>query len=855
MNISLSWLRSMVSDMNIGIEEISGKLASRGLPVESIRHLGVGLEDVVVARVESVNQHPNADRLSICEVNNGKDILQVVCGAEVIHVGGYYPFAGVGVTLPDGLKLKRVKIRGEYSNGMLCSEKELGLGPDQQGIMHLKGKVHLGQILTEALAIDDVCLDVEVTPNRGDLLSHLGVARELAPGGDREIVLPEIPGAPVFDFEVKTEQSEVSHAEVSIRIDEPELCQRFLGVIVRGLKVGPSPEWLVSRLHSVGQKSINNVVDATNYVMLEMGNPMHAYDLKKLEGSQLIVRRAKDGETIQALDGLDYELNNMGGTMLLISDVSASQNIAGIVGGMQSAVTEDTKDILLECALFEPKSIRRNRGKLGISTDASYRFERGVDPEGHLPALRRALEVILATAGGKIDGPVMEVLPNSWSPPVLTLRLSRIEQILGVPFEIKDIERLLQPLGFDVKADGNGELSVIVPGYRSYDVTREIDLIEEIARTHGYDNFPDKMGKFRPTSVPDNPIFQLEDKLRNVLSSAGLLEARNSAFAPESEGVVELSNPISKEESCLRSAMLPDLVRCAEYNFARGIRDIRLFEIGTVFDWLSMWEFSPLEGLNVALVVTGLQRPPHWSEEINEIDLWTLKGLLEETVTSSGWATFSVNPKSEVIRSRAEVTEDNVVEEWRRTSKSYDPQLYHLGVHTLEDDGDGHYIRWQFVVDQLFVPSTALVISNEDGGTIGLAGQIDPNRIDAPAWAGPVWAMELCLPTEIEIDTPSTLRPISQFPGMERDLALLVPPNTSSKSIFECIRELGGEILEKIVIFDVYRGEGIGDHERSFAFRLHFQAYDRTLTDGEVDGSIGEITRGLLENLGVEQRI
>ena len=815
MNIALSWLKAMMPDMEIDTEEIADQLAARGSPVENIKRLDDGLEKIVVARVESVHQHPNADRLYVCEVNNGEDIIQVVCGADIIHVGGHYPFAGVGVALPNGLKIKRAKIRGEYSNGMLCSEKELGLGRDQQGIMHLKGEVYLGQLLTEALALDDVSLDVEVTPNRGDLLSHLGVARELSPCGAGEVVLPKIPGAPVIDLEVKTDQLEVSHAEVSIRIDEPELCHRFLGIIVRDLEVGPSPKWLVQRLRSVGQQSINNIVDATNYVMLEMGNPMHAYDLKKLEGSQLIVRKAKDGETMQTLDGLEYKFDS---EMLLICDTSVSHGIGGIMGGIQSAVTEDTTEILLECALFEPKSIRRTCRGLGISTDASYRFERGVDPEGHLPALKRALEVILATAGGKIDGPVMEVLPSPWSPPALTLRLSRIEQILGVSFEIKDIERLLEPLGFDVKIDSDDELSIIVPGYRSYDVTREIDLIEEVARTHGYNSFPDELGPFRPTNVPDDPIFQLESRLRDVLSGAGLLEARNLPFSPDNEGEIELSNPVSKEEGFLRNTILPALVRCVEYNFTRGVRDVRLFEVGTTFH-ASSPDQPPLENLHVALALTGCQRPPHWSEETSEVDFWTLKGLLEEVVTSSGRAIFSVTPKSEVIES----------------------QNKKLG--------------WESVVGNLFLPSTTVVISDEDDSTIGFAGQINPDRMDAPVWASAVWAMELLLPAEIELKQISALCPISQFPGMERDLALLVPQHISADSIFDCIRKSGGELLEKVVIFDVYRGKEIGDHEHSFAFRVYFQAYDRTLTDEEVDVLIGKITRALLENLGVEQRI
>ena len=820
MNISFAWLKAIAPGLEMDVDEVAEHLATRGAPVEDTEYLGAGLEQVIVARVESVRQHPNADRLSLCEVNNGAETLQVVCGAPIIHEGGYYPFAGVGVTLPGDFTLKRAKIRGEYSNGMLCSEKELGLGRDQGGIMHLTGQVSLGQPLREAFALDDVRLDVEVTPNRGDWLSQVGVAREVAPGGVDGVVLPAIDGAPELDLEVKTAELEITHAEVGIRIDEPGLCYRFLGVIIRGVEVGPSPDWLAQRLRAVGQQPINNVVDATNYVMLEMGNPMHAYDLGELDGSRLIVRKAKDGEKMQTLDGLEHEFD---ADMLMICDASVPHDIAGIMGGLHSAVTEDTTEILLECALFEPKSIRRTRKALGISTDASYRFERGVDPQGHLPAVMRALEVILATAGGEVDGPILELLPRPWEPFSLTLRLSRVAQVLGVSLDAGTIEDLLRPLGFGVEAGDEGELNVTVPGYRSYDVTREVDLIEEVARTHGYDNFPDDLAPARPTTVPDHPLFQLEDGLRRTLAAAGLLEATNPAFAPRSEGDVELNNPISTEESHLRRALLPALVRRVEYNFARGARDVRFFEIGTVFHSAGPGD-PPREDLHVALCVTGRQRPAHWSEDVEAVDFWTLKGLVQETLNESGWEGAAVSSNGE--RSRADEGTDETM---------------------ADKDAPDSY--------SLFVPSTTVGISLSSGESIGAAGQISPDRIDAPAWAGPVWAMELRLPAEPRLDRTPTFRPLPQFPGMDRDLALLVPQNVSAQSVVDCIRGSGGVLLDEVTIFDMYRGEGVADTERSLAFRLRLQAWDRTLTDKEVDRVVGKVIKRLVEDLGVEQRL
>ena len=808
MNISYAWLKSVAPGLSGSPEELAERLALLGAPVEEIIPVSAGLEDVIIGEVKTVRGHPNADRLLLCEVYNGEEVVQVVCGAPVVEEGGYYPFAPVGVTLPGGLELKRAKIRGEYSNGMLCSEKELGLGRDQSGIMLLSREVSAGQSLIEALGLDDVRMDVEVTPNRGDWLSHVGIAREVAPDGVAGVALADIPGASSLDIEVKSGEHEVSHGAVNIRIDEPEQCYRFLGAIIRGVNVEPSPRWMADRLRAVGQQPINNVVDATNYVMLEMGNPMHAYDLGKLEGSSLIVRKATKGETLEALDGLEHKFDT---EMLVICDNAVPHDIAGIMGGMHSSVTADTTDILVECALFEPKSIRRTRRALGISTDASFRFERGVDPEGHLPAVKRVLEIILATAGGEVDGPILEVLPRPWEPSTLALRPTRVEQVLGVRFEDAELEALLTPLGFTVQngsggGEGGGGLSVIVPGYRSYDVTREIDLIEEITRAYGYDRFPDDLTPARPTTVPDHPLFQLEDRLRTVLSAEGLFEAANPAFAPVHEGEVELNNPISLEESRLRTSLIPGLLRNVEYNFARGVRDVRLFEIGTVFHAAGAGE-PPREDLHVAFVVTGRREPEHWSGTGEVFDVWSVKGLVETALAESGW-------------------EDTAVK-----------------VPAAEG-----------VAGKFFVPASSIALTAGDGTPTGAAGQVWPARVDAPAWAGAVWAMELTLPAEPAARTTPTYRPLSPFPGVDRDLALLVPYDVSTAAVSDDICAVGGTLLERVTVFDLYRGDGVAEGHRSLAFRLRLQAWDRTLRDKEVDRLVEKIVKRLREDLGVEQR-
>ena len=820
MNISYAWLKSLAPGLTERPEELAERLALLGAPVEEITPMSAGLEGVIIGRVKSVRGHPNADRLSLCEVDNGEEVVQVVCGAPVIDPGGYYPFAPVGVTLPGGLELKRAKIRGEYSNGMLCSEKELGMGRDQSGIMLLSGEllsgeVSAGQSLIDVLGLDDVRMDVEVTPNRGDWLSHVGIAREVAPGGVAGVALAPIPGASTLDLEVKSDEREVSHGGVTIHIDEPGQCYRFLGVIIRGVKVQPSPQWMAARLRAVGQQPINNVVDATNYVMLEMGNPMHAYDLGKLEGSSLIVRNATKGEAMETLDGLEHKFDT---EMLMICDTAVPHGIGGVMGGMHSSVREDTTDILLECALFEPKSIRRTRRVLGISTDASYRFERGVDPEGHLPAVKRALEVILATAGGEVDGPIMEVLPRPWEASALTLRPTRVEQVLGVGFDDTELKALLTPLGFVVqnggderkgkgKGKGGGDLSVIVPGYRSYDVTREIDLIEEITRAHGYDRFPEELAAARPTTVPDHPLFQLEDRLRTVLSGEGLFEATNPAFAPAHEGEVELNNPISLEESRLRVSLVPGLLRNVEYNFARGARDVRLFELGTVFHAAGAGE-PPLEDLQVAFVVTGRREPEHWSGEGEALDFSSVKGIVETVLAESGWDEPAVK---------------------------------------VDSVGDS--------AGDLFLPTSSIALTVGGGTRTGVAGQVRPDRVDAPAWAGQVWAMELTLAREPVARTTPAYQPLSPFPSVDRDLALLVPYDVPTSAVSDEMRDVGGDLLERVTVFDLYRGDGVAEGHRSLGFRLRLQSWDRTLKDEEVDRVVEKIVKSLREGLGVEQRL
>jgi len=797
---SARWLRDLVTGFDASPQAIADRLALRGAPVESIVAPGEGLRDVVVGKVITAERHPNADRLSLCTVDGGHGVVSVVCGAPNVKAGGWYPFAPVGAVLPGGLEIKKAKIRGETSQGMLCSAKELGLGVDHGGILEMQGEFTPGESFVAAMGLDDATLDVEITVNRGDLLSHVGLARELSGSGTGDIALPAFPGAPQVAFRYEQGSPEVKAGKVSIRIGDPDLCSRYLGAVLRGIRVGPSPAWLQERLRGAGARPINNVVDATNYVMLELGHPLHAFDLGRLAGSAVVVRRARASErSFTTLDGVERKLTH---DMLMICDHDEPVGVAGVMGGLHSEVEPTTTDVLLECALFEPKSIRATRKALGMSTDASYRFERGVDPDGMRRAVERCVSLILTVAGGSLDGPVLDCAPTVFEPQVVDLRLSRVQHLLGVPFTADAVRALLAPLGFAFVGEEKGTLRVRVPGWRSWDVRREVDLIEEIARTHGFDNFPADLRPYRAGTVPDHPLFRLEDELRAALAARGLFEAHTPAFAPDGEGDVEVAHPLSATERFLRSSLVPGLLRRVEHNFAHGNRNVRLFEIGTSFRRAGPGE-APHEATCLAAVLTGLRAPAHWSTADEPFGVWDVKALVEDVARRAHGAEAVVTPG--------------------------------CADHRLD-------------------ASAAFTVSLPSGAIVGRAGRVAGGVVDAPVWAGDVWALEMELPPMPHAKAPVAYRPMPSFPPIDRDLALLVPELVTAAEVRAAITEGGGGLLEEVELFDVYSGEGVPAGTRSLAFRLRFRAAERTLKDAEVDAVVKSVLAKLQETLGVEPR-
>lgn len=799
MNISYRWLQSLAPGIEASPLEVADRLAAYGAPADEIEDIAANLRDVIVAKVVETKKHPNADRLSVCTVDaGGPETLNVVCGAPNVQAGAYYPFAPVGAALPNDLKIRKAKIRGETSEGMLCSAAELGLGRDHSGILTLRGTFVPGEPFAGALGLDDARIVLDITPNRGDLLSHIGVARELA--GD-DVRLPTLPGAGDVGERMPVEGE--AAGTVRVRIDDNDGCPRYLAALIRGVRVEPSPAWLDARLRAIGQRPINNIVDATNYILHELGQPLHAFDAAKLGGNQIIVRRARDNERIRTLDDVERRLD---ASMLVIADADVPVALAGIMGGADSEVTNDTADVLLECALFDPATTRRTRNALGLSTDASYRFERGVDPEGMETALRRAVDLIIAVAGGSVDGAARvggAVEPRR----TIILRVSRVEQVLGVPFTTAQLAELLAPIGFDVDARDAETITVRVPGFRSYDVLREDDLVEEIARRHGYDTIPDELRPFRVGSLPDDPLSRLEDRLRTLFVGEGFYETRSVPFVSEKEGDVALLLPLASNESRLRRTLLHTLVHRVEYNFARGIGDVRLFELGTVFAPSAPGEL-PLEATHAAAMFTGARAPEHWSTTSQPFDAFDLKALGELLAGTLGLemraATGAADDLPEAIRSVLEA------------------------------------------------PLFALVAG--DGAVVGAAGRVRDAAIDAPAWAGDVWAIELVLRPEMMTRREFSLRPLPQYPAIERDLALLVPAGTAAGDVQTTIRESGGALLQDVAPFDLFTGKGIPAGTRSIAFRLHFRSPERTLTDDEVDEAVARVLRTLEQTHGVIRR-
>ena len=799
MNVTLNWLKNYIN-FEFSPSELADRLTMLGIEVEATKQLGAELEGVVVGSVTAIRPHPNADKLVLCQVDVGQaEELQIVCGAPNVREGMLAPVATIGATLPIGLTIKRAKLRGEESHGMLCSEKELGLSEDAAGLMELPVDIPLGTSFSEALGLDDIVFELEITPNRPDCLSMIGVAREIRAETGNALKLPEV------DFnESETDIQEMT----SVTIEAPDLCPRYAARVIQGVKVGASPEWLQQRLESVGVGVINNIVDITNFVLMEYGQPLHAFDYHKLAENRIVVRRAAAGENITTLDEVARELTS---DMLVIADAEKPVALAGIMGGYDSEITETTTDVLLESAYFNPSSIRATAKALGVGTEASYRFERGADP-GIVPAaLDRAAQLIAELAGGTICEGIVDVYPRQQPLTRIQLRPERVNFILGTALEATEMLQILSRLGFDVKANGAEDYEVIVPTFRS-DVTREIDLIEEIARVYGYDNIPTTLPKGDIPVPAPNPNTEVHKRIKRFLLAAGMMEAINYSFCDPScfdrirftaddprRETLKLQNPLSPEMSVLRTTLLPRLLENAQHNRNHQIDTIALFEIGSVFTCNG----EQKEPERVAGILAGQIGEGVYSDPYRSPDFYDIKGLVEGILEVCGIVDYTLQ-------------------------KTGTP-TFHPG------------------------RNAEILLGNKQIGTFGEAHPEVLENYDLPYKA---YLFEFDM--EVLVDAAifaKRFEPIPIYPTVERDLAIVVDKEVLSDMPTELIYATGGELVKSVRLFDVYEGEQVPEGKKSLAYAITYHSATETLTDKAVNTLHDKVVKHLNQKLGAELRM
>lgn len=815
MKASVNWIKELLPSLKATPAAIAKRLTHAGIEVEGIDAEADKLANVVVAEVRELKPHPDADTLRIARVFDGESELDVVCGAPNVAVGQKVAFARLGATLPNGVRIETRKIRGFESSGMICSEVELGIGEDASGILVLRSRARPGKPIAGALQIDDVVLEVSPTPNRPDALSHLGLARELA----------ALFGLSLPKVSVRLrEKREPAPARAKIEIADGARCPKYVARVISGVKIGPSPAHVVRRLKAVGLRSISNVVDATNLALVELGHPLHAFDLDRLKGGRIVVRLAGEGEKLTTLDGVARTLT---GDDLVIADAEVPVALAGVIGGADTEVTEQTVNVLLESALFEPRTVRRTSRRHALHTEASHRFERGADPGALEIAIDRAAELIVDLAGGEIAKGRISVDLGAPKPRVVSVRPERAALVLGRPVERKEAKKTLGGLGLRPasraarKANKRHKNALFfeVPSWR-VDLSREEDLIEEIARLAGYDSIPTTMpptsaGVISAPSPPDP-----ERKLRAMLAGQGFLETISLAFNSRQQleplgfdvgQAVEVANPLGEESALMRMSLLPALLRAARHNqdVLPSIVDLRLFELGKTFAWSNPPGRLPVETLRAGILMRGHRVPVRWAWKdakgsIPMLDAYDLKGVVELVLAS-----------------------------FRVSEVTWFP----------------HEARWLH-------PRSATRIERV-GRTLGVFGELHPDVMGPYGLEGPpLFFADLLLDPIQEASGPDpAARALPKNPPAHRDLSFFIGREVTSDRVLSVVRGARGAAnLEAVEVFDVYEGAGLPEGKRSLAIAMTFRAADRTLTDAEVQSAQQAIIQALASEVGAEIR-
>jgi len=820
--ISLNWLKDYV-DIVPTPEQLAERLTLSGTMVEGIQKIGVGWDDILTAEIVRLAPHPNADRLQQCTVSLGDREQTVLTGAFNIAVGDKVPFIGLGGRLPDGTVLEARPMRGIVSEGMVLAEDELGIGDDHAGIMILDPATRPGLPLASVLG--DVVLDLEITPNRPDCLSYIGVAREVAALTGQTLRLPTV--------ELDEYEPPVSHI-ASVRVEAPDLCPRYMGRAVSGVQVGPSPAWMAARLRASGMRSINNIVDVSNYVMLEWGQPLHTFDLQAVVAGGIVVRRAEDGETIETLDGQTRTLHH---DMLVIADTDRAVAIAGVMGGANSEIGPQTHTVLIESATFAPRTVRRTTQELGLRSEASSRFEKGLPWTLPPQALDRAAALLVQVGGGVVHAGVLDAATPAPAQVTVELPQNEVARLLGVDLTGQQVVDSLRPLGFAVAAGAaEGALIVSVPAWRG-DVGEAADLVEEVARMLGFDAIPVTMPRGVVSVPPPSPARLWDQRIRSFLLGCGLTDTatyslisaaalsalfahqeekahptpeRVAALVPNPEGVsahgaefrlLRLVNPLSPETEYLRPTLLPGLVATLRTNLKHTTEELAFFELTHCF--FPRPGDLPYERRTLGLAMTGLRDPLGWATASAEVDFYDLKGVVEELLGHCGLGGY-------------------------RFERGAHPALH---------------------------PGRAARLLAADGQELGYLGELHPAL--APLLdlgERRVYLAELDADLLISLAAPGrTARPISRYPVVKRDIAVVLPDAVEAATLVATVRAAGGDLLDDVRIFDVYHGEQVPPGHKSVACALTLQASDRTLSDKEAAAAFSRIS-GALAAVGGQVR-
>ncbi len=798
MKISYNWLKELVP-LQLGIDEFCERLTMFGLEVEEVIQPGKELENIVIGKVISVEQHPNADKLSLCRVEVGEEKpLSIICGAPNVVKDILVPVAKIGATLGD-FKIKKAKLRGVESFGMICSESELGISDDHSGIMIIEQDIKPGTPFADAMGMNDQIIEVEVTPNRPDLLGMIGVAREVAVMLDTDYESPEIT---FEESDIKTSD------EISVIIEDAEKCPRYCARIVKGITVQPSPAWMQRKLISSGLRPINNIVDVTNYVLLEYGHPLHAFDYTKIKNQTIVVRTAKDKEKMMLLDDTELTLH---ANNLLIADKKHPLALAGIMGGLDSSISDTTKDVVIECAYFDPRNIRASALEYGLQTESSYRFERGMDPNSLTEIIDRAAQLMQLTGGGAISRGIVDCYPNKITPKVLPLRVSRANSILNAKMSADEVENYLTNFEFTTKKITPDSFEVTIPTFRP-DIEREIDIIEELARCYGYNNVESHFWINKIDNKQKRSVVRLA---KNHLISLGFFEVNNMSFASPDDldalkipkddyrrKLVELANPMGEQFSIMRSTLIPDLLRNAALNISYKCENFKLFELNRIY--LKEDEDAYVEPTYLTGVIVGEFEPFYWKEKQRATSFYDVKGVVESVFTKI------------------------------HCMKNITFKISHQPYYKFDSAAD-------------------IFLEEKKIGSCGIMNDEVLHLYDIDT---PVMLFDIDLSNIILLYNEKAIRfeEIVKYPPVLRDIAVIAPSEIEVATIEQSIKSVDPNMIKDVQLFDVYTGKQVKKGCRSLAFNITFQSETSTLTDKYVDKLFDNIVSKLSREHQIELR-